>query len=159
GGRGRGAVGAALAAGVPGGRAPPAAQRGRPARTGGGARHADPFGAVKRSVHEALLEELGRRLYDAHLDQRELEQQVMQTLQAVLQRDETPLTSTDRARVAQEVADDILGHGPLEPYLRDPEVSEIMVNGYDQIYVERQGPPFPTPGMFAPDGHLRPTTP
>ena len=55
-----------------------------------GARHADPFGAVKRSVHEALLEALGPTLYDAHLDQRELEHQVTQTLQAVLQRDETP---------------------------------------------------------------------
>jgi len=58
---------------------------------------------------------LGPKLYDAHLDQAELEQQVMQTLQAVLQRDETPLTVTDRARVVQEVADEILGHGPLEP--------------------------------------------
>src|SRR5215471_2247989 len=73
----------------------------------------DPFAAVKRSVHEGLLEVLGPKLYDAHLDQRELELQVMQTLQAVLQRDETPLTSADRSRVAQEVADEILGHGPL----------------------------------------------
>ncbi len=69
-------------------------------------RSADPFAAVKRSVHEGLLEVLGPKLYDAHLDQRELELQVMQTLQAVLQRDETPLTVADRARVAQEVADD-----------------------------------------------------
>src|SRR5215469_15724074 len=74
---------------------------------------ADPFAAVKRSVHEGLLEVLGPKLYDAHLEQRELELQVMQTLQAVLQRDETPLTSADRSRVAQEVADEVLGHGPL----------------------------------------------
>ena len=76
---------------------------------------------------------------------------------AVLQRDETPLTSADRARVAQEVADDILGHGPLEPFLRDPEVSEIMVNGYDQIYVERQGRLHPIRAVFADEGHLRRT--
>ena len=112
---------------------------------------------MKRSVHEALLEALGPTLYDAHLDQRELEQQVMQTLQAVLQRDETPLTSADRARVAQEVADDILGHGPSEPFLRDPEVSEIMVNGYDQIYVERQGRLYPIRAVFTNEGHLRRT--
>ena len=121
------------------------------------ARHADPFVTVKRSVHEALLETLGPKLYDAHVDQQELEQQVTQTLQSVLQRDETPMTTADRARVAQEVADDILGHGPLEPFLRDPEVSEIMVNGYDQIYVERSGRLYPVPAAFTDEGHLRRT--
>ena len=103
-------------------------------------RSADPFAEVKRSVHAGLLELLGPKLYDAHLDQRELEARVRQTLQAVLERDETPLTNADRARIALEVADEILGHGPLEPYLRDPSISEIMVNGHDQIYVERDGP-------------------
>jgi len=125
-----------------------------PRRTG---RHADPFAEVKRSVHEGLLDELGPKLYDAHLDQRELEARVTDTLQAVLQRDETPMTAADRARVAQEIADDILGHGPLEPYLRDPEVSEIMVNGHDQIYVERAGRLYPAATAFADEGHLRRT--
>jgi pilus assembly protein CpaF len=126
----------------------------QPRRT---ARHADPFGSVKRSVHEGLLEALGPKLYDAHLDQRDLEAQVTHTLQAVLQRDETPMTAADRARVAQEVADDILGHGPLEPFLRDPDVSEIMVNGYDQIYVERAGRLYPVEAVFTDEGHLRRT--
>jgi pilus assembly protein CpaF len=125
-----------------------------PTRT---ARHADPFAAVKRSVHQSLLETLGPKLYDAHLDQRELESRVAQTLQAVLQRDETPLTVADRARVSQEVSDEILGHGPLEPYLRDPEVSEIMVNGYDQVYVERSGRLHPVETVFADESHLRRT--
>jgi len=120
-------------------------------------RHADPFAAVKRSVHEGLLEALGPKLYDAHLDQRELEQQVTQTLQTVLQRDETPMTVADRSRVAQEVADEILGHGPLEPYLRDPDVSEIMVNGHDQIYVERDGLLYPVEAVFTDESHLRRT--
>ena len=137
--------------------APTAAPREQPGHGRHAGRHVDPFGAVKRSVHEALLEALGPTLYDAHMDQRELEQQVMLTLQVVLQRDETPLTSADRARVTQEVADDILGHGPLEPYLRDPQVSEIMVNGYDQIYVEREGRLHPVQAVFADEGHLRRT--
>jgi pilus assembly protein CpaF len=120
-------------------------------------RHADPFTAVKRSVHEALLEDLGPRLYDSRLEQRELEDQVIQTLRTVLQRDETPLTMADRARIAREVADEILGHGPLEPFLRDPEVSEIMVNGHDQIYVERSGRIYPVDVAFADESHLRRT--
>jgi len=121
------------------------------------ARHADPFASVKHSVHQGLLEALGPKLYDAHLDQRELEQRVTQTLQAVLQRDDTPMTAADRARVAQEVADEILGHGPLEPYLRDPGVSEIMVNGHDQIYVERDGRLVGVDAAFTDESHLRRT--
>ncbi len=129
-------------------------RRGMPKRT---ARYEDPFGPLKRSVHEAMLAMLGPRLYDTNLDQRELEQQVTQALQVVLQRDETPMTATDRARVALEVADDILGHGPLEAYLRDPAVSEIMVNGHDQIYVERSGRLYPVDASFADEAHLRRT--
>ena len=121
------------------------------------ARHLDPFGDVKRSVHTGLLDTLGPKLYDAHLDQRELEERVTQTLHAVLQRDETPMTAADRTRVAQEVADEVLGHGPLEAYLRDPEVSEIMVNGYDQVYVERSGRLHPVDAVFADESHLRRT--
>jgi pilus assembly protein CpaF len=120
-------------------------------------KHADPFAAVKRSVHEALLEDLGPRLYDARLEQRDLEEQVIETLRTVLQRDETPLTMADRGRVAREVADEILGHGPLEPYLRDPEVTEIMVNGHDQIYIERAGRIYPAEVAFADESHLRRT--
>jgi len=134
--------------------APSLDRPGVPRRAAG---HADPFATVKRSVHEALLDTLGPRLYDAHLDQRELQQQVTQTLQAVLQRDETPMTVSDRSRVAQEVADEVLGHGPLEPYLRDADVSEIMVNGHDQIYVERSGRLYPAPAAFTDEGHLRRT--
>jgi pilus assembly protein CpaF len=121
------------------------------------ARNMDPFAGVKRSVHQGLLESLGPKLYDAHLDQQELEQQVTQTLQAVLQRDDTPMTAADRTRVAQEVSDEILGHGPLEPYLRDAGVSEIMVNGHDQIYVERDGRLEPVDAAFTDESHLRRT--
>jgi pilus assembly protein CpaF len=135
---------------------------GRPVRpTHGGQgqaiRRADPFADVRRNVHDALMETLGPKLYDANLSERELEQRVTETLQTVLDRDQTPMTAADRQRVAQEVADEILGHGPLEPYLRDPEVSEIMVNGHDQVYVERIGRLYPVAGAFADENHLRRT--
>jgi pilus assembly protein CpaF len=74
-------------------------------------RQTDPFAEVKQSVHQALLESLGPKLYDARMDQAEIEQRVRQTLQMVLELEETPLTTADRTRVAQEVADEILGHG------------------------------------------------
>src|ERR1039457_3543875 len=122
-----------------------------------GGRQADPFAGVRRSVHDSLLETLGPRLYDAHLSQSELELRVTDALQTVLDRDQTPMTAADRIRVAQDLADEILGHGPLEPYLRDPEVSEIMVNGFDQVYVERSGRLSAVEASLADESHLRRT--
>src|SRR6478672_6446969 len=117
----------------------------------------DPFAAVKASVHQALLDSLGPQLYDPHLDQNELESKVRHTLQDVIDSEETPLSLSDRTRIAQEVADEILGHGPLEPLLRDSEITEIMVNGPDQIYVERAGKLYPVETHFSSDAHLRRT--
>ncbi len=131
-----------------------------PARTAPGAavrpaRGRDPLSDLKRKVHQALLESLGPKLYDARMTQPDLEQKVRQTLQEVLAQEDTPLTVTDRARISQEVADDILGYGPLEPYLRDPDVTEVMVNTHETIYIERNGRLRRTDGRFADEAHLR----
>jgi len=117
----------------------------------------DPFAGVKRSVHQTLIENLGPTLYDPHMTQADLEQKVKQTLQTVLEHEETPLSNSDRVRLAQEIADDILGYGPLEPLLRDPDITEVMVNGPDQIYVERRGQISLIPARFGDETHLRRT--
>ena len=107
-------------------------------------RSSGPLAEVRRQVHHDLLEAVGPELYDARLSQADLEQRVRQSLQEVLAPGSVPpLTAADRARLAQEIADDILGYGPIEPYLRDAEVTEIMVNGPGRIFVERGGPPVP----------------
>ena len=114
------------------------------ARTAGGRRRAvDPFAEVKGRVHQALIDSLGPRLYDPHLPEAELAAQVRQTLQETIDAEQTPLSHADRTRIAQEVSDEILGHGPLEPLLRDPEITEIMVNGadYDLRRARRQDLP------------------
>ncbi|WP_374967939.1 CpaF family protein [Terrabacter sp. BE26] len=120
-------------------------------------RPVDPFAEVKERVHQTLVDSLGPRLYDPHLSEHELASQVRTTLQEVIDSEQTPLSLSDRSRIAQEVSDDILGHGPLEPYLRDPEVSEIMVNGPGSIYIERGGRLYPVETAFASDAHLRRT--
>ena len=120
-------------------------------------RAVDPFDELKRTVHQSLLENLGPKLYDSRLSQGELEQKVRLTLQEVLAQEDTPLTIADRTRIAQEVADDILGYGPLEPFLRDVDVTEVMVNGPDRIYIERAGRIHPVPGRFTDEGRLRRT--
>jgi pilus assembly protein CpaF len=103
------------------------------------------------------MESLGPQLYDPHLEQSELELRVRQTLQAVISSENTPLAAADRNRIAQEVADEILGLGPLEPLLRDGEITEIMVNGPDDIFVERSGQIFAVDAKFTNDTHLRRT--
>jgi pilus assembly protein CpaF len=108
-------------------------------------------------VHQQLLETLGPKLYDARMTQTDLEAKVRATLQEVLAQEETPLTVADRTRIAQEVSDDILGYGPIEPYLRDTDITEIMVNGFDDIWVERAGLIFKVDGAFTNESHLRRT--
>ncbi len=118
---------------------------------------ADPFSELKRKVNQGLLETLGPKLYDPHMSSSDLEAKVRQTLQSVIEREETPLTAVDRTRITQEVADDILGYGPLEPYLRDANVSEIMVNGPDEIFIESSGRISSVAGVFVDEAHLRRT--
>ncbi|WP_299442774.1 CpaF family protein [uncultured Phycicoccus sp.] len=115
----------------------------------------DPFQEVKNRVHQGLIDTLGPRLYDPHLPENELAAQVRQTLQSTIDAEQTPLSHADRTRIAQEVSDEILGHGPLEPLLRDPDISEIMVNGADMIYVERSGKLYNVDTHFSNEAHLR----
>ncbi len=126
-----------------------------PNRRGTRNRAQDPFADVKGRVHQKLIENLGPRLYDPHLPEVELAAQVRQTLQETIDAENTPLSHADRTRIAQEVSDEILGHGPLEPLLRDPDITEIMVNGCDYIYVERNGKIYPVEARFSNEAHLR----
>ncbi len=114
-------------------------------------------GEVKVRVHQALIDQLGPKLYDPQLGAQELEQRVRVNVQYVLEAEETPLSVTDRARLAQEVVDEVLGHGPIEPFLRDPSVTEIMVNGPDRVFVERAGLLQSVDVRFLDETHLRRT--
>ena len=91
------------------------------------------------------------------MTQAELEQRGRSTLQEVLSATNTPLTVPDRAKIAQEIADDILGYGPIEPFLRDPDVTEIMVNGPYSIYIERAGQLHRVDASFNNESHVRRT--
>ncbi len=117
----------------------------------------DPFAEIKRSVHTALVESLGPQLYDAKTTQSELEQQVRTALQGVIAQADRPLTMADRAKIAEEVADEILGYGPIEPLLRDPDIGEVMVNSAHDIWIERGGKLQRVDAQFTDEAHLRRT--
>ncbi len=120
-------------------------------------RSVDPYADIKKSVHAALVESLGPQLYQTQLSESDLGQRVRVVLHDVLARDQTPLPAPERAALAQQIADEILGYGPLEPFLRDAEVTEVMVNGYDTVYVERFGKIEQVDAAFQDDAHLRRT--
>jgi pilus assembly protein CpaF len=124
---------------------------GRPAA----ASNADVLTEVRKRIQRALVDTMGPKLYEDAGSDVDLAKRVDLAIQELLARDETPLNGADRARVAQEINDEILGHGPIEPLLRDPLVSEIMVNGPRRIFVERKGRLHLVDAEFADEGHLR----
>jgi pilus assembly protein CpaF len=115
----------------------------------------DPVAEVRKRIHRSLLEILGPKLYEDIGGDDDLAKRVRDTIATLLAREDTPLAGADKARIAREVTDEILGHGPIEPLLRDPAVSEIMVNGPRRIYVERSGRLHVVDAEFADEAHLR----
>jgi pilus assembly protein CpaF len=115
------------------------------------------YSELKGQVHHTLLQQLGPKLYDAELTQTELEHMVKGALQEAMQAEDVLLTVAERTRISQEIADDILGYGPIEPFLRDPDLTEVMVNGPDSIYIERGGRLQKVEGRFSDEAHLRRT--
>src|ERR687892_1940229 len=121
------------------------------------AQQKDRIAEVRIRVQERLVESLGPRLYDATLSDTELEGMVHQRLRELLDEEEAPLAAQEKLLIVRQIGDSVLGLGPLEPYIRDPEVTEVMVNNWDTIYVERSGKLFWTGTKFHDEGQLRRT--
>ncbi len=95
---------------------------------------------LRRRLHYKVVEGLGPTLYDRHISDGELKTRVMEMLEWAFDQEESvPLARSDRVVLLQEIADDVLGYGPIDPYLQDPNVTEVMVNGANQVWVERAG--------------------
>jgi pilus assembly protein CpaF len=114
----------------------------------------DPFSDIKNQIHLAVIGDLGPQLFNVNMDPNALRDRVTADIRGRLG-EETGLSRDDRERLTSEIADDILGHGPLERLLADESITEIMVNGPFDIWVERQGRLFETTVRFNDDSHLR----
>jgi pilus assembly protein CpaF len=111
------------------------------------------FGAVKATIHRKLLQKLNLdRLTEIRRE--DVRREVAQILEALVVGESTPMNLQERERLAQEVLDEVFGLGPLEPLLADPTVSDILVNTYKRVYVERQGMLEMTGIQFRDDIHL-----
>ena len=108
---------------------------------------------VKADLHRKILdrldlEKLGRTPNDA------AREEVLLLIRNTVNSEAVPLSFAERERLAREILDEIFGLGPLEPLLKDPSVSDILVNRYNKVYVERAGKLEPTGLSFKDDAHL-----
>jgi len=117
----------------------------------------DRIAEVRSRIQAALVESLGPKLYDSALSEKELQTLIHSRLRQLIDEDLTTLTSLEKAQVIRQIGDGVLGLGPLEPFVRDPEVTEIMVNTIDSIYVERGGKLYWTGAKFGDEEQLRRT--
>jgi pilus assembly protein CpaF len=113
----------------------------------------DPHAELKGRIHRACITKLGSALYTIESTE-ELATLVRNAVAEELVLDRTPLSRAERVQVQHELVDDILGYGPLEPFLRDETVTEIMVNGAEDVYIERDGIIESVRVSFTDDAHV-----
>jgi pilus assembly protein CpaF len=142
--------------------APPASSGGtsavpvqRPATAPTAAPPTDALAKLKDRVGKALFERMGSRMNDPSLSADALRTIVLGELDEVVEEENVPLSTEERQRLTAELADDVLGYGPLQRLLDDNAVTEIMVNGPESIYVERGGKLERTTTRFTSEEHLR----
>ena len=110
----------------------------------------DPFQGLKSKIHKRIVGELGM----ADLDRRQLEEAVAQIADGCMEEEAVPVPRGERARIISEVMDEVMGYGPIQSLLKDDSVSEVMVNGPNQVYAERRGKLVLTDIRFRDDAHV-----
>ena len=116
----------------------------------------DPFAEIRQAAQAEAVHELGHELSEGDIREEDLHEKVTKAIDVALAEAGTPLGSTDRARLVREITHDVLGYGPIEQFLADPEVTEVMVNDHHTIYVERRGLIEETEVRFVSERHLLP---
>ncbi len=125
-----------------GGNASPAAVRG-----------ADRYFELKSEIHKKLLGVLNyERLSSIPKDR--VRAEIGRVVEHLLEEERVPMTTAEQNRIVEEVLDEVLGLGPLEPLLKEPSISDILVNGYAKVYIERNGKLALTPVRFRDNAHL-----
>ena len=121
-----------------------------------GSNRSDALGELRGRLHFKVVEELGPTLYDRQMSDAELRLRVLEMLEwAVDQEQGLPLTSADRRALLNEIASDVLGYGPIDPLLNDPDITEVMANGPYDIYYEKKGKIILSDVKFVDEVHLR----
>ncbi|MCM3688703.1 CpaF family protein [Kocuria rosea] len=115
----------------------------------------DALGALKQRVKQELLDRIGSRQSDSSLSEKDLKDFATKELTRIVAEEKVPMSSEERVRLIRSVSDDVLGYGPLQELLDDESVTEIMVNGPNQIFVEQKGKVTLSESTFASEQDLR----
>ena len=110
----------------------------------------DPYQPLKQKIHQKIVDELG----SVEMDRRQLEEAVTHISSAAMDAEPVLVPRFERTRIISEIIDEVLGLGPIEPLLKDDTVTEVMVNRYNQVYVERNGLLVLTDVHFRDDIHV-----
>src|SRR3954453_11687137 len=108
---------------------------------------------LKFTLHRKLLDKINLEAL-ATIDNQRVRAEVRQAVISLIDNEPTLLSSFEKQQISDEVLDEVFGLGPLEPLLQDPTISDILVNGHRQVYVERKGQLEITSVTFRDDGHL-----
>ena len=116
----------------------------------------DEYSELKGKVHDRLVDMLDLSLIDS-LDRQLLKQEIRRLTERILAEESssTPLNFEEREQFQEEIFNEVLGLGPIEPFMHDPTVSDILVNSYRHVYVERFGKIHLTGTRFKDDNHLK----
>ena len=109
---------------------------------------------IKSQVHAKLLSSLSQEQLKG-LNKEKMRGQVSNVVERLVMNESLPMTVAERDRVIEDILDEVFGLGPLEQILKDPMVSDILVNGFDNVYIERQGRLVETNVRFKDQTHLR----
>ena len=113
----------------------------------------DHFHDIKNRLHRTLVERLDTGQLDA-MEESQVATEIRRAVAQLLAEDPFPLNSEERARLAEELEFEILGLGPLEPLVRDDTIADILVNRFDEVYIERNGRMMLTDVHFRNNAHL-----
>jgi pilus assembly protein CpaF len=111
------------------------------------------YQSLKTSIHQKLLDRVDLAVMES-LSEERLKEEIAALVARLLLEDAVLVNDTERASLIRDIQHEMLGLGPLEPLLADPTVSDILVNGHSQVYVERRGKLESTDVRFADDAHL-----
>lgn len=109
---------------------------------------------IKKNIHLKLIEELSDIIFRKNINDAELKSKVSFSAQKLVYENDFPLTIEEKTKIIGEIIDDIVGHGPIEEFLRDREVTEIMINNPFTIYIEKFGKIYKTNKSFLDENHL-----
>ena len=114
----------------------------------------DPYGQLKIKIHKKMIEELGQKNQNEKAGDEELSARLSKSVSEAIDLEVTFIPRGDKDRIVQEIVAEAVGFGPIHALLNDESVSEVMVNGPNQVYVERKGKLVLTDVVFRDDDHV-----